>query len=169
MTESMMADASAEALAKAETPATPTAQPSEIAVINSAEDLESVLELHKSWIESVLDPQRPVQGGRANLKGVNLDGFNLEGCDLRGASMQRASLKGTNLKGANLTGCDLTQADLEEADLTKAKLRRAVLQNANLIGARLDDTDFMFADMRFCKRDKGPEAKETPAADDPNT
>ncbi|MGE0173478.1 MAG: pentapeptide repeat-containing protein [Oligoflexales bacterium] len=152
MTESTTATHSSE------TPAAPATQPevrpSEVAIINCAEDLESVLELHKTWIESVLDPARPVQGGRANLKGANLDGFDLEGRDLRGASMQRVSLRGANLKGANLTGCDLSQADLEEADLSRAKLRRAVLQNASLIGARLDDTDFLFADLKFCRRDQ---------------
>ena len=91
------------------------------------QELKTVLELHKKWLDGE-------EGGqRADLQGANLRGANLRGADLRGAN-----LRGANLRGAYLQGADLQGADLQGANLREADLRGADLQGANLREADLD-------------------------------
>ena len=74
----------------------------------SAEELNEILENHKSWLKP---------GGK---------------------SSGRAVLIGAKLSKANLREANLREANLSEADLSGAKLSEANLIRANLIGAKLD-------------------------------
>ncbi|MCI8352012.1 MAG: pentapeptide repeat-containing protein, partial [Oscillospiraceae bacterium] len=60
------------------------------------QELKTVLELHKKWLEG------KEEGKRANLRKSNLRG---------------ADLQGANLREADLRGADFRRADLREADL----------------------------------------------------
>lgn len=70
------------------------------------EELQTILEKHKKWLNDV-------PGGEcANLIGTNLEdanliGANLEGANLRGANLEYANLRGANLASANLEGANL--------------------------------------------------------------
>jgi uncharacterized protein YjbI with pentapeptide repeats len=113
-------------------------------------DLDSILELHKKWLNSEID------GVRVNLRGADLRGADLRGADLRrvnltatdltGSDLRWANLTGANLTGSNL-GANLTATDLRGADLTRVDLRGANLSEANL-GANCNlssaKTDFKF-------------------------
>ena len=88
------------------------------------EELSSVLELHKKWLNCEED------GKRANLYRANLPG-----ADLSGANLYRADLSGANLSGANLSGANLDRANLYRADLSGANLSGANLSGADLSGA----------------------------------
>ena len=81
------------------------------------EELQTILEKHKKWMNDVPG------GERANLEGANLAYANLEGA---------------NLKGANLASANLEDANLEDANLASASLRGANLKYANLASANLD-------------------------------
>lgn len=67
----------------------------------TGEQLNSILEQHKKWLDSE-------KGGiRANLRGA----------DLRRADLRRANLRGADLSYANLSGANLRDADLRGANL----------------------------------------------------
>ena len=70
------------------------------------EELQTILEKHKKWLNNVSG------GERANLRGANLEDANLESANLEDANLESANLRGANLRGANL-GC----ANLEDANL----------------------------------------------------
>lgn len=55
------------------------------------EELQTILEKHKKWLNDVSG------GERANLEGANLEGANLEDANLKGANLKNANLKGANL------------------------------------------------------------------------
>ena len=86
------------------------------------EELQTILEKHKKWLNNVSG------GERANLEGANLRSADLAGADLRGANLASANLEGANLRGADLEGANLASANLEGANLA----------SANLAGANLD-------------------------------
>ena len=67
----------------------------------TAEEIQTILELHKKWLIG------DSGGIRADLRCANLRGADLSGSDLRCA----------NLREADLSGADLLGADLREADL----------------------------------------------------
>ena len=83
--------------------------------IVTTDELQTILELHRKWLQS--EPG----GVRANLRGANLRRADLEGADLRGANLWRADLWRADLRGANLWGANLWRADLGRADLRGAK------------------------------------------------
>lgn len=91
------------------------------------EELQTILEKHKKWLNDVPG------GERADLAGADLAGADLERANLKGADLECANLRGANLKGANLE-C----ANLASADLRGAKLRGANLRGTNLKGADID-------------------------------
>ena len=101
------------------------------------EELKTILEQHKLWLNS---------NGKEG-KCANLTGANLSGADLYGAILSGANLTDANLTGANLIGADLTGANLSGADLTDAKLYGANLTDANLTGANLTGVDLIGADL----------------------
>ena len=86
------------------------------------EELQTILEKHKKWLNNVPG------GERANLERANLRCANLERANLEDANLERANLRCANLKGANL----------EDANLVGANLEGANLKGANLKGANLD-------------------------------
>ena len=89
----------------------------------SAEELNEILENHKSWLKS---------GGKSGSRAV-LIRAKLSKANLREANLREANLREANLSEAYLTGAYLIGADLREADL-----RRSYLGKANLSGAKLD-------------------------------
>lgn len=121
---------------------------SERAQIETREDLDPILKAHAAWMDSVLNPNSKIAGGRANLSGCNLAGMNLEGVDLRAANLKGADLNGANLSLANLSTADLSDANLTAANLQGAKLRKAVLLNAQLMGANLAKADLRRAELK---------------------
>jgi hypothetical protein len=80
------------------------------------EELQTILEKHKKWLNDVPG------GERANLEGANLKGAILERAILRGANLRVANLRGAYLEGANLRGANLKGAYLEGANLRGANL-----------------------------------------------
>jgi hypothetical protein len=113
-----------------------------------ADELKSILDAHKLWLDS--DGE---QGTMADLSGANLRRADLRGADLRWANLREAKLGladlaeadliGANLakaslRDANLYRADLYRADLRGANLAKANIRGAKLYGANLIGANID-------------------------------
>ena len=67
------------------------------------EELKTVLEEHKKWLES----EDGEEGSRANLCGANLCYANLRNADLSDAILCRANLCGSDLRDANLCRANL--------------------------------------------------------------
>ena len=86
----------------------------------TADELKTILELHKKWLAKQTD-------------GVRAD---LHKADLRWADLRWASLSEADLSEADLSGASLSGADLSEADLSGAVLNWAVLSEADLSGAK---------------------------------
>ena len=82
------------------------------------EELQTVLEEHKKWLES----EDGEGGSRANLCDANLCGANLRDANLRDANLSDANLCGANLRYANLCDANLCGANLRYADLRNADL-----------------------------------------------
>ena len=106
------------------------------------EELETILEQHKLWLDS-----NEKEGKRADLSGARLTDAILTGADLTSADLTDAKLYGAILSGANLTGADLTDAILTGADLTSADLTSADLTDANLYRANLTDANLTDANL----------------------
>jgi len=106
------------------------------------EELKSILESHKKWIND------DDGGERANLMGANLSGADLSGADLMGANLRDADLRGTYLMGANLSGANLRYVNLYEASLSGANLSGANLSGANLRDASLSGANLIDANLR---------------------
>ena len=85
----------------------------------TADELKTILELHKKWLAKQTD------GVRANLHKVDLRWVDLSEADLTEADLRWANLSGANLSGANLNGANLRWADLSGANLSRANLSRA--------------------------------------------
>lgn len=75
------------------------------------QELKTVLELHKKWLEG------KEEGKRANLRKSNLLWADLREADLQGADLREADLRGVDLRKSNLRDADFRRADLREADL----------------------------------------------------
>ena len=106
------------------------------------EELETILEQHKLWLDS-----NETEGKCANLSGADLTDANLERANLSCANLTGADLTGADLTDAILIDADLTSADLTSADLTDANLYRANLTDANLTDANLTDADLERANL----------------------
>ncbi len=109
--------------------------------IDSPESLKRVIGEHQRWLDSVLDPRKSIQGGRANLKGAKLSGYDLTGVNLSGATLADADLSQADLSGSNFTGADFSGANLRGARLYKTKLKRANLSQADFREAELVEVD----------------------------
>ena len=119
----------------------------------SAEELNEILENHKSWLKpGGKSSGRAVLIGaklsKANLREANLREANLSEAYLSEAYLTGADLRGANLRGSNLIWADLTGANLREANLREANLREANLREANLRGAYLTGANLRGADLR---------------------
>jgi uncharacterized protein YjbI with pentapeptide repeats len=106
-------------------------------------DLRSILDSHKTWIES--DGQ---SGSQAMLSGADLHGADLRGVELSEAQLGNANLFGANLDGSTLRGAVLLRADLSESQLTLADCRGADLDATKLVHARLWGSTFYGATFR---------------------
>ena len=123
----------------------------------SKEELNSILEKHKMWLDNKPGGERADLRGanlreanlreanlstaylyKADLSGADLSGANLREANLSGAYLTGANLRGADLRGSNLIWADFTGADLRGADLRRADLRRSYLGKANLSEAKLD-------------------------------
>ena len=95
------------------------------------EELQTVLDEHKKWLNS--------KGGRcAVLTHADLSHADLRVADLRVADLNYAALNHANLSRANLRGAALNHAVLNHANLSYANLRGADLTEAVLSGVNLD-------------------------------
>ena len=117
----------------------------------SNEELNYILENHKSWLKpGGKSSGRAVLIGaklsKANLREANLREANLSEAYLSEAYLTGADLRGANLRGSNLIWADLTGANLREANLREANLRGAYLTGANLRGADLRGSYLIWAD-----------------------
>lgn len=108
-----------------------------------AEELKTILDQHRLWIES-----DGVRGKRADLRSANLCNKDLHCADLRRADLSYADLVGANLCYANLSNADLRGATLLEANLSFANLSNAELRYSNLVNAKLHRAQLRYADLR---------------------
>ena len=111
------------------------------------EELKTILEQHKLWLNSNGKEGKRADLTRADLTGADLSRANLRCAELSGANLTDAILYGVNLTRANLTGANLTDVCLEYANLTGAYLTRAYLTCANLSGAYLTCANLTGADL----------------------
>ena len=82
----------------------------------NTDELETILEQHKLWLEDEDGARAYLQGAYlqdADLQYANLRDANLRGADLRGADLQHAYLRYANLQDANLRGANLLDANLD--------------------------------------------------------
>ena len=102
-------------------------------------NLNSILELHKEWINT--NQQR---GLRANLSRSNLSYSDLSGAILSGANLSYADLSYADLSCAILSGADLCNTDLSRVDLSGACLTGAYLKEEDKprLGVILDKKIF---------------------------
>ena len=107
------------------------------------EELKTVLEEHKKWLES----EDGEEGSRANLCDADLRFANLSRADLRDANLCDADLRFADLRFANLRFANLCGANLSRADLSGANLRDAILCDANLCGSDLRDANLCRANL----------------------
>ena len=91
----------------------------------TADELKTILELHKKWLAKQTD------GVRADLHKADL-----RWADLRWASLSEADLSEADLSEADLSGAVLNWADLSGAVLNWAVLNWADLSEADLSGAK---------------------------------
>ena len=112
------------------------------------DELNYILENHKSWSKSGGE-----SGRQADLREADLRGANLIGACLGGADLREADLRGANLIGACLGGADLREADLRGANLKLTDLSRANLSRADLRGSYLRGSYLRGADLREAKLD----------------
>ena len=101
----------------------------------TADELKTILELHKKWLAKQTDGVR-ADLHKADLRWAVLYWADLSGADLRWADLRWASLSEAVLNWADLSGADLSEADLSEADLSGAVLNWADLSGADLSGAK---------------------------------
>ena len=117
----------------------------------SKEELNSILEKHKMWLDNKPGGER-ADLYNADLSGANLSEANLSDADLSGSNLYEANLYKADLSGANLYEADLIRANLigaklYEADLSEAYLNGADLSEANLSRAYLYKADLYNADL----------------------
>lgn len=110
--------------------------------IKTPQDLEDVVADHNRWRDSVLNPRKKVEGGRAQLQHAQLSGFDLSDVNLAGADLSYADLSHSNLTDADLSLCKLTHANLDHANLKNTRLKRAQLTGTSLRHALIDQTNF---------------------------
>ena len=106
----------------------------------TADELKTILELHKKWLAKQTDGVR-ADLHKADLRWAVLYWADLSGADLRWADLRWADLRWADLRWASLSEAvlnwaDLSGADLSEADLSEADLSGAVLNWADLRGAK---------------------------------
>ena len=89
------------------------------------EELKSVLELHKKWLNNEAD------GVRADLRGADLFGVDMHEADLREADMG-----GVDLRGANMRGTILCCSDMYGANMRETLLYGADIYGANMRGVK---------------------------------
>ncbi len=122
---------------------------SEIADIKCQEDLDQVIENHRSWMDMVLNPKVSVAAGRANLKGCDLRAYDLTGINLSGANLEGVNLQGVELSGANLTATNLRGASMQACNLKGARMFKTKIEDADLRHADLTDAVIRGVDMEF--------------------
>ena len=111
------------------------------------EELKTILEQHKLWLDSNGKEGKCADLTRADLTGADLSGANLRCAYLTGADLYGANLRCTDLTGVNLANTDLRRAALTGADLSGAALTCANLSGATLYGANLSDVDLTGTDL----------------------
>ena len=111
------------------------------------EELQTILEKHKKWLNDVR------AGERANLELANLKGANLELANLEGANLECANLRGANLKCANLKSANLRCADFKGANLEGANLDYSCwpLWCGSLRNVRIDKRIFAQLAYHICR------------------
>ena len=138
----------------------------------SADELESILDRHRLWVESEGEEGECANLGGTDLREADLVGANLERADLTDANLQGALLKEANLKEAELWDAILDEAILVKANLegavaTGAGFRQAQLLEANLNGCELHSADFSEAYLQNANLEdtRGLHAKDLRGAD----
>lgn len=105
------------------------------------EELKSVLELHKKWLNNEAD------GVRADLRGADLFGVDMHEADLREADMGGVDLRAANMRGADMGGAILCEANMRGVDLRGANMRGTLLYGADMYGANMRETLLYGADI----------------------
>ena len=114
------------------------------------EELKTILEQHKLWLDS-----NEKEGKRADLRHADLTNADLTRANLTSSDLRCAILTGADLTCAYLYGANLTDADLRRADLFDAILRYANLSGADLINSELeyaDLTDTILDEKEQCRK-----------------
>ncbi len=114
------------------------------------EELETILEQHKLWLDSNGKEGKRADLFDADLTGADLSRANLRCAELSGANLTCASLISANLTRAKLSGANLSDANLTWTYLSGADLTYAILSDANLTGVDLTDT--ILDDKEQCRK-----------------
>src|SRR5579862_4161215 len=93
-------------------------------------ELQEILDLHLSWLES-----NGENGRQADLSRAHLEGADLTDANLRNSVLNRTVLNAADLLLADLQGASMIQANLQFTNLLGAKFRHANLQGATIEGA----------------------------------
>jgi hypothetical protein len=117
--------------------------------ITCQEDLVEVLAQHKLWQESVLDPNKEIIGGRADLSDQDISRYDLSYLDLRGVNLQNATLEETNLENSNLATAKLKGIKCYRTSFKNSSLRRADLTGASFISCNIEGADFSYAHLKL--------------------
>lgn len=125
----------------------------ETEVLETQEDLEAVLAHHQKWLESVLQPEKEIQGGRAQLADQDLSAFQLSGLNLRGAQLSGTKFHQMELFAVDFSTACLKGAEFSHCDLTGSLFKRADLSGAKFIHCQLANTDFRRAKTPRCQFD----------------
>lgn len=120
------------------------------------EELASILEQHRQWLQSGRK-----NGSRADLSGADLEGLDFSGADLSGAMMHGASLRNANLSDAKLIHTDLSDATLQGACLARANLLLTDFTAADLRDADLSFTTPSASDQGMGLTPRGPRFHDT--------
>ena len=120
----------------------PKIEISGVRIIESSDDLFKVLQDHKSWIATTLDPKGRDIEGRANISKQSLVGMSLKAVDLRCANLEETDFSECDLSGANFSRANLQGALFKNAVLYGTNFKNANMKGADLRGAKVHNCNF---------------------------
>lgn len=117
-------------------------KPSEPLLVNSQKELDEALELHKIWIEGLLQRTTLTEGKRANLSQANLNGLTIEKVNLSCASFNETSFIGAKITEVNFSGASINEANFQGALIKSCVFKKTKMLKADFREAEISDCEF---------------------------